>query len=304
MIGGRKRLYALAVGEASGMNAIDLLDAMQTHLGVPWQSQRAGGDSDTVLAGDPATDIKGVITSWAPTVAVLRQAIASGHNAVVCRQSPFYSHGEAQPVAYRGGAAPAASLLEADPVYQGKAKLIKDNNLVVLRFSDNWDARTTDGQLAGLARAMGWDGFHMAVKGDKGFYRPGNNYFSLPPLTLGKLATGLAAKLEAPALRAMGPADATVRKAAVLPGLTLVRDLQEALAQPGVDLIVTGEVVEWEGAEYLQDAITAKRLKGALLLGSEVSEEPGSGEMATWLRTFLTLPVQWISSRSPFTPIH
>ncbi len=285
------------------MNAIELLDAMQTHLGVPWQSQRAGGDSDTVLAGDVATEIKGVITSWAPTVAVLRQAIDSGHNVIISRQSPYYSHGEAQPVAYRSGAAPSPELLAADPVYQAKSKLINDNQLVVLRFSDNWDARTVDGQLAGLTRAMGWKNFHLAIKGGKGFYRPGNNYFSLPSVTLAALAKELAAKLGAPALRAMGSASASLRKAAVLPGLTLVSDLQAALEQPGVDLIVTGEVVEWEGAEYLQDAITAGRLKGALLLGSEPSEDPGSGELATWLRTFLSLPVQWISSRSPFTPV-
>ena len=284
------------------MNAIDLLDRMQTHLGVPWQSQRAGGDSDTFLAGDPYTEVTGVITSWSPTVDILRHAIKLGHNTVISRQSPFYSHGEQQPVAYRSGAAPSKELLEADPVYRAKRDLIVQNKLVVIRFFDNWDARQVDGQLAGLAKALAWDKFHVATNAERAVYRPGNNIFHLPSSRLGTLAKNLALSLQAPAIRVMGREDAMLSKTAVLPGFVLVPDLQAAVAK-GVDLVVTGEVVEWEGVEYLQDAITAGQIKGAILLGSEVSEDPGSGEVAAWLKTFLTLPVQWIPSGTPFTSL-
>lgn len=284
------------------MTAIDLLGEMQSHLGVPWQSQRAGGDSDTVLAGDPNTEVTGVITSWSPTMQVLRKAIEAGHNAVVSRQSPFYSHGEREPIAYRSGPAPSKQLLESDSVYRAKMDLITQNKLVVLRFFDNWDAREIDGQLAGLAKALDWDRFHLAAKGDRHLYRPGDDLFQLPPVPLGELAKSMVAQLKAPAIRVMGRADARVAKAALLPGLVLVPDLEAALAK-GPDLVVTGEVVEWEGAEYLQDAITAGRVKGAILLGSEVSEDPGSGEVARWMQTFLKLPVQWIPTGTPFTRI-
>jgi len=46
--------------------------------------------------------------------------------------------------------------------------------------------------------------------------------------------------------------------------------------------------------------IAAKRTKAAILLGNEVSEEPGSGEMAAWLKTFVRVPVTWIPTVEPF----
>jgi putative NIF3 family GTP cyclohydrolase 1 type 2 len=285
------------------MTVLDLLDQIQTHLGVPWQSQRAGGFSDGVLAGDPYAAVTGVVTCFTPTVDVLRHAISSGHNTVICRESPFYSRGEQQPIAYRSGAMPAKELLNSDSVYQAKMALINTNSLIIVRFVDNWDARKTDGQLAGLVKAIHWDQYHLAVKGDKNFYRPGNNFFNIPPVTIGALAKELKQSLNAHTIRVIGREDSRVQKAAILHGLVLVPDLQAAFAQSGVDLVIAGEPVEWEGTEYIQDMIAAKMAKGAIFLGSEVSEEPGSGEVAAWLKTFIYLPVQWFPSGSPFITI-
>lgn len=285
------------------MTVLDLLDQIQTHLGVPWQSQRAGGYSDGVLAGDPYAQVTGILTCFTPTVDVLRHAISSGHNTVICRESPFYSRGEKQPIAYRSGAMPTKEQLDSDPVYQAKVALINTNSLIILRLVDNWDARKTDGQLEGLVRAIKWDEYHLAVKGAKHFYRPGNNFFSIPTATIGALAKRMMESLNAKTIRAIGSEDSVVKKTAVLHGFVLVPDLQAAFAQPSVDLVVAGEPVEWEGAEYVQDMIAAKMAKGAIFLGSEVSEEPGSGEVAAWLKTFVQLPVQWFPSGAPFTPV-
>jgi hypothetical protein len=98
----------------------------------------------------------------------------------------------------------------------------------------------------------------------------------------------------------MGDKKATVSRAALLPGYVLVPDLQAACSQRPIDLVVIGEPVEWEGAEYIQDMIAAKRTKAAILFGNEVSEEPGSGEMAAWLKTFVRVPVTWIPTGEPF----
>ena len=285
------------------MTVLDLLDQIQTHLGVPWQSQRAGGFSDGVLAGDPYTQVTGILTCFTPTVDVLRHAISSGHNTVICRESPFYSRGEKQPIAYRSGAMPAKELLDSDPVYQAKVALINTNSLIILRFVDNWDARKTDGQLEELVRAIKWDQYHLAVKGPKHFYRPGNNFFSIPPTTIGALAKSMMESLNTKTIRVIGREDSVVKKAAILHGFVLIPDLQAAFAQTDVDLVIAGEPVEWEGAEYVQDMIAAKMAKGAIFLGSEVSEEPGSGEVAAWLKTFIQLPVQWFPSGSPFTTV-
>ena len=47
--------------------------------------------------------------------------------------------------------------------------------------------------------------------------------------------------------------------------------------------------------------MTAGRAKGLVLLGDEASEEPGSGEMAEWLKGFVTeVPIEWMPAGEPF----
>jgi hypothetical protein len=38
-----------------------------------------------------------------------------------------------------------------------------------------------------------------------------------------------------------------------------------------------------------------------VILGQEVSDEPGSGEVASWLKTFIPeVPIEWIPAGEPF----
>lgn len=77
-------------------------------------------------------------------------------------------------------------------------------------------------------------------------------------------------------------------------------DTERILREP-VDVIITGDVVEWEAGPYFQDLVTARKAKGLVLLGNEASEEPGSAEMAEWLKGFVTeVPVEWIPADEPF----
>jgi hypothetical protein len=68
-----------------------------------------------------------------------------------------------------------------------------------------------------------------------------------------------------------------------------------------VDVVVTGEPVEWEAFPYCEDWISAGKGKAMILLGSEVSEEPGSVEVAAWLKSFISeVPVEWLPAGEPF----
>jgi len=156
------------------------------------------------------------------------------------------------PTAYRSGPEPSKELLTNDAVYQAKSEIVCTNKLVVMRFRDNWGARTVDGQLAGLAKALKWEPYHLAVKAPKTLYRPGNNFFQLPPVSLEVLIGQMKASLNVKTARVMGNKKATVSRAALLPGYVLVPDLQAAYSQRPIDLVVIGESVEWEGAEYIQ----------------------------------------------------
>ena len=280
------------------MTGQDLLERIQKNLGVPWQSQSPDGFPDGIHLGKPETAVTGVVTTYAPTVDVMRRAVASGKNTIICRETPFFSHGERLPTAYRNAPAPSKETTDKDPVCRFKQDFISQNNLLILRFVDNWDARMTNGQLRGLARALGWE--QLATNKNTP-YSTSSESFQLRPTSLGALARDISQKLKIRGARVIGDPKSSVRKVALTYGLLLVPDAERMLRVPGTDVVVAGDAVEWEAAPYFEDLIAAGRAKGLVLVGNAASEEPGCGEMAAWLKTFVTeVPVEWVPAGEPF----
>ena len=50
------------------------------------------------------------------------------------------------------------------------------------------------------------------------------------------------------------------------------------------DVLLCGEISEWETAEYVRDAQAEGRKLSLVVLGHIASEEPGSEFMANWLK--------------------
>ena len=279
----------------------ELLDRIQKNVGVPWQSQRSDGFSDGVLLGNADTPVSGIVTTFTPTLEVLKQAVASGKNTIICREAPFYSRGERAPMFWRNSPAPPKEMTDNDPVCRAKREFISQNNLVIIRLVENWDARMTDSQLRGLARALGWEHFHTVANRDVDEYHPHNVHFQLPESSLSQLAQSVAQKLKIHGPRVIGRPESRVSKAALTHGLLLVADVERILREPAVDVVIAGDAVEWEAVPYFQDLVTAGRTKGLVLLGQEASEEPGCGEMATWLKGFIgEIPSEWLPAGEPF----
>ena len=69
------------------ITAQGIVDRMQQKLGSGWKDSGV----DTFLAGKPDTEVKGVVTTYAPTLEVLRKAVASGHNLIIGRESPYWA---------------------------------------------------------------------------------------------------------------------------------------------------------------------------------------------------------------------
>ena len=123
----------------------------------------------------------------------------------------------------------------------------------------------------------------------------------MPKTSLGQLVRNIQTTLRVHGVRVIGDAQSQVSKAALTHGFLLVADLQRVMKEPGVDVVIGGEPVEWEASEYFEDLVAAKMAKALILLGNEVSEEPGSGEVAAWLKTFVSeVPVEWLPAGEPF----
>jgi putative NIF3 family GTP cyclohydrolase 1 type 2 len=277
-----------------------LIERIQKNVGVPWQSQRSDGFSDGILFGSADTTLTGIVTTFTPTLDVLRKTASLGKNVIICREAPSYSRGERAPLFWRNGPAPSKELLDNDPVWRVKQEFISQNNLVIIRFFENWDARRTDGQLRGLSRALGWDSFHLAGGGEDS-YASRHVYFRPPKSSLNTLAQSIKKKLNVHGVRIIGNPESTISKVALSHGLLLVADAERILRERDTDVVVAGDAVEWEAGPYFQDLVTAGKAKGLILLGDEASEEPGSGEMAEWLKGFVTeVPIEWIRAGEPF----
>jgi putative NIF3 family GTP cyclohydrolase 1 type 2 len=278
---------------------------MQQKLGSGWKDSSV----DTFLAGNRDSEVKGVVTTFAPSLEVLRKAVASGKNMIISRESPFWARAAAQNrpgtgangggAANGGGRGRGQVSMEGDPVYRMKRDYIASNNLIVYRFFDNWIRRPQDPQLQGLARALGWEKFYKPSGGQP--WAVNNGFFAIPPATLRATAQNVKKTLKMKSIRVGGDPNIQVTKAALSHGMYWIADLQKLLAEPGVDLVVLGEP-QWENelSLYNFDLHAAGQKKGMIVLGQEVSEEPGCGEMAVWLKSFISeVPVEWIPTGEP-----
>jgi putative NIF3 family GTP cyclohydrolase 1 type 2 len=190
-----------------------------------------------------------------------------------------------------GGAAAGATPPPPDPVLAGKNAYIDKNNLVILRLSEHWNARKPDPRAVGLAAAMGWTK-----------HRIGDDVmrYQVPPITLEALANQLKKTLGGRGgIRAIGDRSTRVQKIGLVPGYN---PLQASLAMlPTVDVMITGEVQEWEGAFYAQDVVFSGERKGFISLGRVLNEVPGMQMCADWLKTLVPeVPVRFISAGDPY----
>ena len=177
-----------------------------------------------------------------------------------------------------------------DPVYAGKSAYIEKNKLAIFRLNEHWNARKPDPRAVGLANLMGWTK-----------YKAGDElHYDVPAITFAALASQLKKALVARGgMRAVGDPTIKVQKIGLLPGYT---QIQAAVAMlPNVDLIIAGEVQEWETATYAQDVAFAGVKKGFISIGRVVNDAPGMQVCADWLKTFVSeVPVRFISAGDPY----
>jgi putative NIF3 family GTP cyclohydrolase 1 type 2 len=273
-----------------------VVERIQKQLGTRWKDP-AGVDA--ILAGKPETEVTGIVTAYAPTIEVLKTAVASGKNMIISRESPYWARSGRPGSGANAGAARTEVKLDTNPTYQRKREYIESNNLVIYRLFAAWNARQPDAQLQGLAKALGWEKFYKPANGVP--WGTNNGFFDIPPATLKETAQNIKKTLKTRSIRVGGDPSITVSRAALSHGMYWLTDLRQLMSDPKVDLLVVGEP-QWENelSIYNFDLTAAGQKKGMIVLGQEASEDPGAGEMAAWLKTFVSeVPVEWIPAGDP-----
>jgi hypothetical protein len=90
-----------------------------------------------------------------------------------------------------------------------------------------------------------------------------------------------------------------VQRVALLPGSTPIAAAVATL--PNVDVVIAGEVREWESVEYARDAVESGQRKAMILVGRIVSEDPGMQVCANWLKTLVPeVAVRHVGAGDPY----
>ncbi len=286
-----RRRFALIAGTASAIPLIGaepltaeaVIKRIKTAIGGDWPPTGPDG----FKAGDPSTVVKGIATTAMATLDVLKQAVKANTNLILTYEPTFYARADGQAPIGRGQGGFAAD----DPVIKAKREFIEKNGLVVFRLRDHWQARKADDMVTGLANALGWSAHR--VKRDDSLY-------DIPPVTAASTVASIRSKLNLRAgLRAVGDRNAAIRRVLLFPGSMTPATMRQRYSE--VDMIVAGEVREWENTHYAADMFTAGEKRALVTTGRVVSEEPGMRLCAEWVKTIVkTVPSKWISVGDPY----
>jgi putative NIF3 family GTP cyclohydrolase 1 type 2 len=260
-------------GVAQTSTANDVIRRIQQRYPAP-----VADTVDTVKAGDPATPVTGIATTFLDTMEVLREANRRGLNLVITHEPTFYNHRD------------NTTFFSGDPVYQEKLAFIEQHHMVVFRLHDEIHGTAPDHIALGLIEALGW----------QSYIQPNHPFHAtIPPMSLAALAKQIQAKLKANTLRVVGDPNLVITQVALRPGASGLEKQVTAL-RSDVELLIAGEASEWETVEYVRDASAQGRHKALILLGHEVSEEPGMEKCAEDLRlVFPTMKVEHIPAGNP-----
>ena len=269
---------------AAALTAQEIVDRIKKGVGVEWKAETV----DTFKAGNPSTVVTGIVTTSLATLDALRRAVTAGANMVITGGPTFYSRSDSATPPAGPGATPLTS---SDAVLAAKKEFIDTHKLVIWRFSDHWRLRTPNPFAQGLSDALGWARYRTA--GDPA-------RVTVPATTLDALVADVRRKLDARGgMRIVGNPESRVQRIGLLPGQTPIQAALTLL--PQVDVIIAGEVREWESAEYARDAVTAGRGTGLILIGRTLSEDAGMRVCAEWLKTLVPeAPCRWLPIGDPY----
>lgn len=233
---------------------------------------------DIIKAGERNMKVTGIVTTMFATIELIQKAIKLNANLIIVHEPTFYS-----------GNRDERSWVESSDVINRKMKLLKDNNICIWRAHDSIHTIKPDGVTKGVVQQLGWDNY---FKGEK--------TFSIPPMRFKELIKHLKTKLGIEHVRVIGNAKESCSKICLLPGAWGGKMQMTTIMEDKPDVLIVGELSEWETAEYVRDARLLGDKISLVVLGHSLSEEPGMQWMAEWLKPQLPgLPITHIIAGNP-----
>ena len=237
------------------MKAYEIINAICARE-TEWDYSRS---CDGVKAGDPNAEVSKIAVCMFPTVKVLRQAAEWGAKLLVTHEPLYFKHMDEH---------------AEEPVEAEKRAIAEKAGLTVYRYHDHAHREKPDRIIKGVVRAMDPKGSVEIPEKNKARIIPEK------PVSPRALARELEKKLDLKHIRIAGAADVPCSRVSVMVGSPRT-DLQlEELQCDLCEVLVTGEVCEWQLCEYARDAAELGRKKAVLILGHAGSEREGMKDFA------------------------
>jgi len=265
--------FRVPVEKMTVKQVIDLI--LTTIPGAPFKET-----VDTIKSGDDGVEVKGIVTTMFATIDVIRQTAALGANFIIAHEPTFYNHRD------------ETAWLDKDQVFQFKDDLLKKYGIVVWRFHDYWHTHRPDGVQMGVLTKLGWQNYYNAEN---------PRIIAVPSTTLGEVIKHAKKSLGIRQVRFIGDPKQVCKRIALMPGAAGGRPQIQLLQAEKPDVLIVGEVAEWETAEYIRDAQAMKLPMSLIVLGHAESEEPGMEWLVPWLQPKVSdIKVTNVPSHYPF----
>ncbi|TWR31629.1 hypothetical protein FPZ43_03920 [Mucilaginibacter pallidiroseus] len=234
---------------------------------------------DTIKAGSAGNTVKGIVTTMFATTDVIEQANKLNANFIIAHEPTFYNHVDDK------------QLVINNPVVLQKLALLDKYGITVWRFHDYLHSFKPDFVGYGFLQKTNW----------LQYYKGGGFTFIKPAQTLQDTVTHLKKSLGITHVRVVGNLSQPCQRITIIPGAAGGKMQISAAVADKADVLIVGEVSEWETAEFMRDANAQGRKMALIILGHSLSEEPGMEYFATWLKPKLEgVPVTHIASGEPF----
>ncbi|MEO6978826.1 MAG: Nif3-like dinuclear metal center hexameric protein [Mucilaginibacter sp.] len=218
---------------------------------------------DTLKSGTRDIKVTGIVTAMFATVEVIRKAIELGANFIIAHEPTFYNHTD------------DTKWLGNDEVYKYKANLLKEHNIAVWRNHDYIHRMVPDGVTDGVLEQLQWKKY-----ADKNI----PNILTMPPTSLKDLIGHVKDKLSVDKVRYIGDPALSCSRVLFMPGAPGGQRQIQAIGQVKPDVLVAGELQEWETAEYVRDAVAKGDKIALVVVGHIASEDAGSEYMMNWVK--------------------
>ncbi len=210
---------------------------------------------------------------------MIEESARIGANFIIAHEPTFYNHTD------------DSNWVPNNQVLKQKQDLLKKHQIAVWRFHDYWHSHRPDGIRYGVLKMAGWTEYDKDAK----------PVFNIPPTTVGALVGHLKKTLGIAHLRVLGDLNQACTKIALMPGAAGGQSQISLVEKEKPDVLIVGEVHEWETAEYIRDARQLGSKTTLVILGHSVSEEPGMDWLVNWLQPKLQgVKVTHLASGDPF----